>query len=113
MGKKTKRERKLNRRKNIVYSSYYSVVSFTVSFSYLIADIFIDGKIATILAAVLLAVLIATCEFGIKKLHKELEANNPKAKKWQEHLSKIAMEVSYLSYPLMVATLLLAIAANL
>lgn len=113
MEKKTKRERKLNKRKNIAYSSYYSAVSFTVSFAYLIADIFIDGKIAAILAAVLLAVLIATCELGIKKLRKEIEANNPKAKNWQELLSKIAMEVSYLSYPLMVATLLLAIAANL
>ena len=109
----TKRERKLNKRKNIVYSSYYSAVSFTVSFVYLIADIFIDGKMVAILATVLMAALIATCELGIRKLRKELEANNPTAKKWQERLSKVAMEVSYLSYPLMVATLIVAITANL
>lgn len=113
MEKKTKRERKLNKRKNIVYSSYYSAVSFTVSFAYLIADIFIEGKLAAIIAAVFLALLIATCELGIKKLRKEIEENNPKAKKWQDCLSKIAMEVSYLSYPMMVGSLLLAIVANL
>ena len=113
MEKKTKRERKLNKRKNIVYSSYYGSVSFVVSLAYLIADIFVDGKSAAVIAAVLLVLLITTCELGIKKLRKELEANNPKANKWQEILTKMAMEVSYLSYPLMVATLLLAIAANL
>lgn len=113
MEKKTKRERKLNKRKNIVYFSYYSAVSFTVSLVFLIADIFIDGKSAAILAFALLAALIATCELGIRYLRKELEANNPKAKKWQERLSRIAMEVSYLSYPLMVGSLLLAISANI
>lgn len=113
MEKKTKRERKLNKSKNIVYSSYYGAVSFTISFVYLIADIFIDGKIAAILATVLLAILIVTCELGIRNLRKELEVNNSKAKEWQESLSKAAMEVSYLSYPLLVATLILAIAANL
>lgn len=113
MHKRTKRERKLNKRKNIVYSSYYSAVSFTVSFIYLLADIFINGKTAAIIAAVLLVVSVAACEIGIKILRKGLESNNPKAKRWQERLSKIAMEVSYLSCPLMVGSLVLAISANL
>lgn len=113
MEKKTKRERKLNRRKNNVYSSYYSAVSFIVSFLYLIADIFIDGIWSAIIAVALLAFLITTCELGIRKLRKELEASNSKEKKWQTQLARIATEVSYLSYPLMVGSLLLAIFANL
>lgn len=113
MEMKTKREKKINKRKNIAYSSYYSAVSFIISLVYLIVDIFVDGMWAAIIAAVLLAILIVTCEVGIKKLRKGIEANDPKAKKQQEQLSKIAMEVSYLSYPLMVGTLILAIAANL
>lgn len=113
MEKKTKREKKLNKRKNVAYSSYYSTVSFTASFAYLFADIFVDGKFVAIIYAVILTLLIATCQIGIKKLCKELEANNPKAKKWQELLSKIATNISYLSYPLMVVSLFFAIVTNL
>ena len=113
MEKKTKRERKLNKRKNMMYSSYYSVVSFIASCSYLIADIFLDGKMVAIIAVGLLAVLFATCELGIRKLRRELEANNPKAKKWQECLSKLAMEVGYLSCLVVAVTLLFAMTVNL
>lgn len=78
----------------------------------MIADIFIDGKKVAVLAIGLLAILIATCELGISKLSKELETNFAKAKEWQERLAKVAMEISYLSYPLMVVTLIIAIAVN-
>ena len=113
MEKKTKHEKKLNRKKNIVYSSYYSTVSFIISFALLVADYFFDGKLLSNIAVMLFILLILTCGIGIKKLRKELEANNPKAKKYQEFLSKAAMEVSYLSYPLLAFSLLLAIVANL
>ncbi len=113
MEKKTKRKKKINRRKNTAYSSYYSAVSFIISLVLLLVDIFIDGLWTAIIAAVLVVVLISTCSIGIKKLRKGIEANDPKAKKWQAWLSKVATEVGYLSYPLLVATLLLAIIANL
>lgn len=110
---KTKREKKLNQRKNIAYSSYYSTVSFLISLAYLIADIFLDGLWAANFAVVLVIVLIITCNIGIKKLPKGLEANAPQAKEWQERLSKIATKVGYLSYPVLAATLFLAIIANI
>ena len=113
MEKKTKREKKLNRKKNIVYSSYYSTVSFIISFALLVADYFLDGKLLSYIAIMLFFLLILICGIGINKLRKELEANNPKAKKYQDFLSKAAMEAGYLSYLLLAFSLLLAIVANL
>ena len=106
-------KKKLNNRKNVAYSSYYTIVSFLISLAYLVVDIYIDDLAAALLALGFLVVSIFACEIGIAKIRKGLEENSPNARKLKEKLANAAERIGYLSYLLLAASLIWAAIANL
>ena len=97
----TRKVSRINNRKDIAYSSLYSIASFFSSFVYLIADIAFDDYTLDITALVILVITFLVCEVSIKKLRKDLETDNKQAKRICETISDYARPIGYLSYILL------------
>ncbi len=106
--KKTKKEARINNRKDIAYSSLYSIASFFASLTYLIFDIIFDDVTSAKIAFVILVITFVACEISVRKLGKALEADNKRAKKICETISNHAKLIGYLSYILLALSLVAA-----
>lgn len=106
--KRTKKEPRINNRKDTAYSSLYSIASFFASLIYLVADIVFDDRISAIIAFTILVITFIVCEVSVKKLRKALEADDKQAKRICEILSGRATLIGYLSYILLALSLLAA-----
>lgn len=106
--KRTKKENRLNNRKDIAYSSLYSITSFFASLFYLVADIAFDDRSSAIIAFAILVITFIICEVIVRKLRRALEADDKRAKKICKILSDYANLIGYLSYILLALSLLVA-----
>ncbi len=106
--KRTKKETRINNRKDTAYSSFYSIASFFASLVYLVADIAFDDRISAIIAFAILVITFIVCEVSVKKLRKALDADDKQAKRICETLSDRATLIGYLSYILLALSLLAA-----
>ena len=106
--KKTKNEKRINNRKDIAYSSLYSIASFFASLIYLVADIVFEDRTSAKIAFAILAITFSVCEVSIRKLRKALEADDKHAKKVCDTISDHAKLISYLSYILLALSLIAA-----
>ena len=106
--KRTKKETRINNRKDTAYSSLYSIASFFASLVYLIADIVFDDRISAIIAFAILVITFIVCEASVRKLRKALDIDDKQAKRICETLSDRATLIGYLSYILLALSLLAA-----
>ena len=96
--KRTKRETRINNRKDSAYSSLYSIISFIATLVYLIADIAFDNLTSAIIAFAILNIIFFACKISVRKLSKILENEDERSKKICKDLSKYSQLIGYLTY---------------
>lgn len=106
--KKTKKETRINNRKDNAFSSLYSIISFFSSLIYLLFDLKYDDRTSAKIALLILFVSLIICKFSISKLSKTIESDDARAKKIHNSILEFAKICGYLSFVLLAITLISA-----
>ena len=102
---RTKKEKRINRNKDIAYSGIYGIASFIASLAYLLADVVFEDSVFVVSVLVILLVTFFASKVYINKLGKAIEADDKRAKKVCGTITEYSSLIGYLSYILFAVTI--------